>query len=485
MAKFQFFSKIKSLIYRNEFTSGIFYFSIAKYSGVVFQFFTVLILARLLTPKDFGIFTIMMVFLDFFQLIVIMGIGPAIVQYRNLSEYDIKNLYAVTYYLGIIVCLLIFAASPIIGRFYQSESIKTMLQLSTLHVFFSMINTVPGALASKNKDFKFISIRTFVIQVLTGIFSIVAALLNCGIYSLVISLIFSSIMLFAVTIKKYPVPFSWKFNFSSVKIICRFSVFQILFNVCNMLYRRMDKLLLGKFVDLSTFGCYGKSLNLVQMPVDNIVHVITPVLHPVLAEHQKDEGYIYAAYIKLVRVVSSFSFLLSIFIFSSSREIILVLYGKKWVDAIPFFRTFSLLVGILVVQSLVGAIFQSKDRTDSLFKCAVLSLITSIVFYTVGIKFYSIHAFANIVVVSSYVIFFIYHVILFKEVFHKNILLFINALLPAIIFAIGIGVIYCLLDYFFFVDNVYVSLFNKLFLFLLCCYLVYRISKHYNLVKKI
>ena len=165
---------------KQQLFSGVFYTAIAKYSGIIISLVVAGILARLLSPDDFGIVAIATVIISFFAIFTDMGLSPAIIQNKALTQDDLTNIYSFTFWTGIAVALLFFIASWPISAYYDSPILRTLCQLLSINLFFASVNIVPGALFYKNKEFKFIAIRSFVIQITAGTGAVIAALSGAG-----------------------------------------------------------------------------------------------------------------------------------------------------------------------------------------------------------------------------------------------------------------------------------------------------------------
>ena len=164
---------------KSQLFSGVFYTALAKYSGVFISLVVAGILARLLSPDDFGIVAVATVIIAFFNLLTDMGVSPAIVQHKSLTKDDLSDIFSFTIWTGIGISILFFASSWIIADYYQSNTLRTLCQLLSVNLFFASATIVPGALFYRNKEFKFIAIRSFVIQISAG----AAAVTGCPLRS--------------------------------------------------------------------------------------------------------------------------------------------------------------------------------------------------------------------------------------------------------------------------------------------------------------
>ena len=172
---------------KSQLFSGVFYTALAKYSGVVISLVVAGILARLLSPDDFGIVAVATVIIAFFNLLTDMGVSPAIVQHKSLTKDDLSDIFSFTIWTGIGISILFFASSWIIADYYQSGTLRILCQLLSVNLFFASTTIVPGAMFYRNKEFKFIAIRSFVIQISAGAAAVTAALCGAGLYALIIN----------------------------------------------------------------------------------------------------------------------------------------------------------------------------------------------------------------------------------------------------------------------------------------------------------
>ncbi|HCK24809.1 MAG TPA: flippase, partial [Bacteroides graminisolvens] len=370
---------------KKELFSGVFYTAVAKYSGIVISLAVTAVLSRLLSPDDFGIVAIATVIISFFSIFTDMGIGAAVIQHKELTPKDLSSLYSFTLWSGISISLLFFMASWPIAAWYNSPILRTLCQLLSINLLFASANIVPNALISKNKEFKFIAWRSFIIQTSTGILAIGAALAGAGLYALIVNPILSSIFIFIISYRKYPQKVSFTWGLHSVKKIFSYSAYQFLFNVINYFSRNLDKLLIGKYMNMSQLGYYEKSYRLMMLPLQNITQVITPVMHPIFSDYQKDLNQLATSYEKIIRFLAFIGLPLSMFLFFSAREITLIIFGDQWMPSVPVFQILSLSVGIQIILSSSGSIFQAAGDTRSLFVCGLFSSALNVTGMLIGI----------------------------------------------------------------------------------------------------
>ncbi|SFN91891.1 polysaccharide transporter, PST family [Chitinophaga sp. YR627] len=363
---------------KKQFISGVVYTAAAKYAGLIIQLVITGVLSRLLTPDDFGIVAIATVFITFFNLLSDFGIGPAIIQTKDLEEEEIRDIFTFSIYVGLGLGVFFFIAGTWIADIYNKPVLVTICRLLSINVFFASINIVPNAMLLREKKFKFIALRTLFIQVVCGVIGIAAALSGMNLYSLIIYSISSAIALFAVNYYQNPLFRHITFKSSSLKKIYHYSIYQFFFNFINYFSRNLDTLFIGRFLSTAVLGYYDKAYRLMLLPVENLTHVLSPVIHPLFSDFQHDKKKIEEGYGKIVFFLAMLGFPASAYLPFVSRELIYIIFGNQWENAVPVFQILSWSVGIQIVLSSSGSIFQAANGTKMLFLSGFLSAIAMV-----------------------------------------------------------------------------------------------------------
>jgi O-antigen/teichoic acid export membrane protein len=415
---------------KQQLFSGVFYTAIAKYSGIIISLVVAGILARLLSPDDFGIVAIATVIISFFAIFTDMGLSPAIIQNKALTQDDLTNIYSFTFWTGIAVALLFFIASWPISAYYDSPILRTLCQLLSINLFFASVNIVPGALFYKNKEFKFIAIRSFVIQITAGTGAIIAALSGAGLYALLITPIVSSILIYIISFHRYPQHLRMTLGLSSIRKIFSYSVYQFLFNVICYFSRNLDKLLIGKHMGMSDLGYYEKSYRLMMLPLQNITQVVTPVMHPIFSDFQDDKMKLATSYERIIRFLAFIGLPLSVLLFFTAEEVTLIIFGNQWLPSVAVFRILALSVGIQIILSSSGSIFQAAGDTRSLFICGLFSSTLNVAGIVLGIFYFgTLTAIAGCIVTTFTINFVQCYWQMYRVTFRRNLRPFVRQLI--------------------------------------------------------
>lgn len=469
---------------KKQLVSGVFYTAVSKYAGVIVMLIISAVLARLISPSDFGVVAIATVLISFFNIFSDFGIGPAIVQNKELSKSDLSSIFSFTVYLGLLIALTFFFMSWAIAWFYEKEILITICQILSVNLFFASVNIVPNGLLLKAKRFRFIAFRTLCLQLTGGLFSVLAAFSGWGVYALLINPIFTSISLFIINYLQYPQIFRFKVNLPSLKLIASYSVYQFLFNFINYFSRNLDKLMIGRYLGMSFLGYYDKSYRLMILPLQNITHVVTPVMHPILSDYQNDLSSLSFYYKKIIRLLAFIGFPLSALLFFTSEELILIVFGDQWFDSIPVFKILSLSVGIQVVLSTSGAIFQAANSTKKLFITGVISAVINIIGLMIGLfVFKSLEAIAWAFVITFFINFLQCYFIMFHTVFKQSLYSFIKELISPLVITIILALVLFMISILLNDMDMFLSLAVKGVLWAIITLSYIQIRKEYDLIK--
>ncbi len=472
---------------KKQLFSGILYTALEKYSNIVVQLVITAVLARLLPPADFGVVAVATVIITFFALFTDMGISTAIVQNKTLTDDDISNIFSFTLWSGIILAVLFFCCSWAIGNYYKNDTLIIICQLLSINLFTSSITIVPNALFYKHKDFKYIALRGLTIQSSCGILGVTAAVLGAGLYALVIPPILSGILMFLISVKRYPQKPRITWGLVSIKKIFSYSAYQFMFNIINYFSRNLDKLVIGKKLGMNQLGYYQKSYSLMMLPLQNITAVVTPVIHPIFSDFQNDLNKLATGYEKIVRLLAFIGLPLTVGLFFTAKELTLIFFGPQWMPSVPVFKILAISAGIQVILSSSGSIFQASGDTKSLFICGLFSSILNVSGILFGVFYFQTVEGVACCISTTFAINFVqcywqmYHVT-FKR---RKIWSFIKQIWSSIILS-GILILSMLpLEILFRNTNILISILIKGIIFLLVFGTYIQLTKEYNIIEKV
>ena len=436
------------------------YNAMAKYGTMIVQLGLQMILSRLILPEAFGVVAIITVILGFLNLFADLGIGINIIQHPEMPREDIDRLFTFSGVIGSILALCTMGLAYPLARFYEDDIYVGLCLMVSLVSFFHTLNVIPDAILRRDKRFKVVAIRSIICSFVSGLIAVFLAQLGWGVYALVSQSIISALFLFVWNYSLTPLKFRI-FNFMKiVRLLGRYSLFQILFNFMNYFTRNLDNLLIGKYFGSASLGYYNKSYHLYLYPNTIFASVLTGVLHPYIRDYKNNYPKMYEKYLHIEKVLSIIGIFTMIVTFTCATEIIVLMFGDNWEPAGIYLKCLSLCMWPQMMSSVSGSMFLGLERTDQTFKCGIINLILVITSILVGVFLNSLFLLALCVGIAYNLIFLITNHILLKKTMGMSIWPYLKYLAGDGIFAFSFSAVTLLLPSFS--ESIIISLAIKL-----------------------
>ncbi|MNI16102.1 Teichuronic acid biosynthesis protein TuaB [compost metagenome] len=240
----------------------------------------------------------------------------------------------------------------------------------------------------------------------------------------------------------------------------------------------MDNLLVGIFMGNKDLGYYDKGYKLMLYPVQNLTFVITPVMHPILSEHQHNKAHIYNQYIKVVKILSLIGVFITAYCFFTSREIILIMFGNQWENSILCFQILSLSIFFQITVSSAGAIYQSLGNTKTMFKSGIVFTIVMVICILCGVSTGEINKLAIFVTLGLIIKFLTDYYFLIEKTFGFSVIKFYKIFIPDMIILLLLFTVMYIAGTFK-LDNIYLSAVFKLSICTITYFVGLLVTKQY------
>lgn len=471
---------------KSELTKGVFWIALAKYSGIFISLGITAILARHITPAAFGTMAVASVIMAFLDIFTDLGIGAAIIQFKDLTNRQINSLFMVSCCIGLALAIGLYYLSNLLAHFYEDNQLVPVCHWLSITLLFNAFNIVPNGMMLKNKRFRIVSLRTLSFQILSGSIAVWGALHGWGIYALIVTPVTTSIGVFLVNFYNYPQKIIFDLDLDAIKKVWKYSSFQFLFNVTNYFSRNIDKLIIGKYFSMSDLGYYDKSYRLMQLPLQNITFVITPVLHPILSSLQDNKHELAEKNTKLTILLSHISFPLGIILFFCAGNIIEIIFGSAWRPSIPIFKILSLSIPLQVILSTSGSLFMASGKSNHLFYAGLINTtITVSSFLIAALCIGTIDSMAWAWDLSLLIVFFNTYWLMYRHTFKSSLSIFLNKFIPQILNSTIVVIITIALFGIIDISNNFLSLLVKTVLIITLTGINAFFFNQYNLLKLI
>lgn len=470
---------------KQKMVRGVLWSAVEKYSGLIVSIIVSMILARILSPSDYGTVAISSVIISFLAILGTMGIAPAIIQRKDLTSEDLDNIYTFTLIVALFFSLLFFLLATPVSTFYNDPQLVPVCQLLSITLFFSIANMVPNALMAKYQKFKQIAKRTLLFQIISAIIAVISALKGAGVYALLVSPILSSIGIFVFNRYYFKLKVSRKFTLEPVKRIFSYTSYTFAFDFINFFTRNLDKIVIGRYISMDKLGFYEKSYRLMQMPIQNVTAVINPVIQPIFSEFQDNKSEIATKYNRIIRFTSTISFPLGIILYFCGYEVIHIFYGGQWDGAVETFKILALSLPLQMVLSTVGFIYQSSNAPKHLFFTGLTNMILTVSGFLISCTLWrTIEAVAWSWTITLALGFLNSYIVLYKVVLKQSLREVIRQMIVPIINAVILSAILILVGTIL-PDKIWISLSVKLVVSIITSLLIIHLFGQYDIIKVI
>lgn len=379
---------------RQQTVSGIGWSSAAQIGRQGLMFLITVLLARLLTPEDFGLVGMILVFTGFVALFGELGFGAALIQRNEVNEKHFSSIFWVNLGMGAVLTVLLFIAAPLIAAFFREPSLTSLMKVGSFNFLIVSLGLVQKAILERNMQFRLMAFVEITAVLLGGSIAVVLALTGYGVWSLIWQLLLTSI----ITVVALWLVSKWRpqliFNRRAISDLWGFSSHLLGFNAFNYWARNADNLLIGRFIGPAGLGIYTRAYTTMLLPLSQVTNVFGRVMFPALSKVQHDKERVKFIYLRAIAVIALVTFPMMLGLFVVADHFVLALYGPNWSEVIPVLRILCMVGLMQSIASTVGWIYQSQGRTDWLFRWGVFASSVGIVSFVIGIYIGTVEAVA-------------------------------------------------------------------------------------------
>ena len=371
--------------FRSRTIKGITWSVISQVGGQTFAFVVGITLARLLSPDDFGLVGMVMIFAGFAAIFRELGFGAALIEKKDVQQKHLSSVFWINIGSGVMLMTVFMLASPLIAAFYRKPLLTPLTMVISVNFLIGSFGIVQGTLMTKSLEFRTLSIINIFTAGVSGLVAVIMAYLGFGVWSLVVHCLLGSILGTAL-LWRYS---SWRptfvFKWEAAKELLRFSTSVLGTRVLSYWVRNLDNLLIGRFFGTGALGIYQKSYSIMLFPLANVSRVIGRVLFPSLSLIQDEKKRVKSVYLRSTRTVALFTFPMMLGLFVVCRSFVLGVLGAQWAEMISILKIFCFLGITQSILTLVGSLYQSQGRADLELKIGLILKLNLVVGIVIGL----------------------------------------------------------------------------------------------------
>lgn len=328
------------------------------------SFIVSIVLARLLSPDDYGLIGIIAIFTAVCNSLIYGGFGTALIRKKDATDEDYNTVFLVNLISSLFLYSVIFLCSPLIADFFQREELIALTRVSALGMIIGALALVQQTILTKCIDFKTQTKITFIASIVSGVVGINMALLGFGVWALVFQGLLSGIartMLLWIYNKWIP---NFRFSYKSFQELFGFGWKIMVSGLLDTVWKQLYQVVVGKFYNPATLGQYTRAKGFSELLSSNLTNVIQRVTFPVLSNIQDEKERMAVAYRRIIRLSMFISSIAMFVLGAVSEPLLYCLIGPKWHEAATYLPLICISASTYPLHALNLNMLDVQGRSD-------------------------------------------------------------------------------------------------------------------------
>ena len=351
---------------------GVLWSSVEQFSVQIIQFVLGLVMARILSPHDYGLVGMILVFTSIAETFVNSGFSNALIRKQNKTEVDYSTAFYFNIVVGLVAYFILFFLSPFIARFYNEPLLESLTKAISINVFINSLGIVQRARYSIKVDFKTQAKATTTSVLISGIIGIWMAYSGYGVWAIVRQSVIRNCFNFALLwiIAKWLT--SLQFSWASFREMWSFGYKLLLSGLIDRIYTNIYQLIIGKVFSAQDLGNYTRAQQFASFPSSNINGIISRVTYPILSSIQDDDVRLERVYRKYLRLSAFVVFPLMVGLSALAEPLIISILTEKWRAAIILLQIICFAMMWYPIHAINLNLLQVKGRSDLFLKLEII-----------------------------------------------------------------------------------------------------------------
>lgn len=366
-------------------TRGAFTTAAAQGYRVIVTMISTVVVARLLTPDDYGVTAMVAPVTGFIMIFQNLGLNSAVIQAKTLDPEHTNALFWVNIFASVVIAAVLVTVSPLVGLFYHDDRAALVTAATALTVIVSSIRLQHQALLNREMRFSALSLNDVVAATATLLGTIIAAFFLRNYWAIWVGALTGAVSSTAMMWFGS----SWRprlgANFSGTRNMIAFGASITSFNIVNFFARNADNVIIAKFRGAGELGLYDRAYKLMLFPLQNINAPLSRVMTPALSRLQNEPGRYRRAYMLALRGLAVVSLPGMITAAICSNRVVELLLSHRWIGAAPVFFWLSMTAIAQIVANTTGWLYISMGQGKRQFYWGMVSSAISLISFAIGI----------------------------------------------------------------------------------------------------
>ncbi|MBD5338813.1 MAG: lipopolysaccharide biosynthesis protein [Bacteroides sp.] len=357
---------------KHKTVSGMLWVGLQRFGTVIISFLSNIVLARLLTPADFGYIGMLMVFIAVSTSFVDGGFGSALIQKSKPTQEDYSTVFYWNIFLSIVLYTILYFCAPLIADFYKMDILTKILRVEGVILIINALTIIQFNKLRKTMQFKKIAYVNITAAIISVIVAIIYAYYGGGVWALV----WQQIVLGIVNVIMLFIVMPWKpslvFSIQSFKGLFKFGSFVLLSSLINTAFNNMSALIVGRFFSAGTLGYLTQAQKIENVGSTSILTTVEQVTYPLLVEVKEDFN-------RMTKVLRTFNVMLMAFVtpvmlsvMVAAKPIIIFLFGNKWLPSAEILQILCIAGIFVCLQGCNYNVIAAIGKSNVLFRWTII-----------------------------------------------------------------------------------------------------------------
>lgn len=331
-----------------------------------------IIMARILSPEDFGFMAIMIVFVNVGNVIVQSGLNTALIQTKKLDEKDPDTAFWMCFSTSLLLYIALFFLAPNIAEFYQMQKLTEPLRVLCLVLVFNSLYSIQAALVTRDLAFKRIFIATFTAMVVSGISGVATAILGGGIWALVVQQVLYSIIASAVlTLETKWFP-HFRFSPKRARTLFQFGWKLLVSGLLETLYESLSDLIVGKLFSAGSLGFFNQGKKYPQALAYTLDSTIQPIMLSTVSRVQDNLDDVKGLTRRALKTSTYLIMPIMSYMAVAANSLVTTILGSQWAPAVPYFQAFCISFMLIPIHTTNLQALNGMGRSDLYLKLELI-----------------------------------------------------------------------------------------------------------------
>lgn len=375
------------MVAKSKIISGFFWKFAERISAQAVSLIVSIVLARLLSPEDYGSIAIVMIFITIANVFVSSGFGSALIQKKDADNVDFSTVFYLNIAISISIYIVIFFSAPYIAKFYKIPILDVGLKVLGLRIIVAAVNSVQQAYVSRHMLFRHFFLATLVGTIISGIIGVYLAYSGFGVWALIcqyLTNVFIDTIVLWITVPWRP---QFRFSFSKARVLFGFGWKLLVSGLIDTGYKQLRSLIIGKKYSSSDLAFYNQGDKYPSLIVVNINASISSVLFPVLSQCQNEKGRLKQLTRQAIQISSFLLWPMMIGLCVVSSSLVTVLLTEKWLPCVPYICVFCISYGLWPIHTANLQAINAIGRSDVYLKLEIIKKVIGIISIFLSVQY--------------------------------------------------------------------------------------------------